>query len=384
MQERTKVFQREELYERVWTTPMRKLAREFKYSDVGLAKLCRKHGVPTPGIGYWRKVELGHKPPREPLPTIARNGPYTIHLTLRDPAEEEQKPIPQEVPVISVAFDALLSHPAVIRSERLLRTARKDDKDLLVARKGSVEHLQVTEAQLSRALSILDALFGALEDRNIRVIWPKDEAALLSLDGGSEKIGLCVSEILNSKPHVVTGEEEARRKRDWAWSPPKRDYQATGLLRIVLLCDETPSVRHTWSEGKRKKKIEESLGEVVAGIEPLVLAIRKVKADRQRWHDELAAEQRRREEARRQHEEFVRKGGIITKAAEALRQSQIVRRFVISVGNSPELHELDTDCLQRMQELLAWCTKYADRIDPTCHLDELLRNFEKPKSWHDP
>jgi hypothetical protein len=122
----------------------------------------------------------------------------------------------------------------------------------------------------------------------------------------------------------------------------------------------------------------------VAGIEPLVLAIKKAKADRQRWHDELAGEQRRREEARRQHEEFVRRGGIITKAAEALRQSQMVRHFVVCVGNSPKLDELDTDSLRRMQELLAWCTEYANRVDPTCHLDELLRNFEKPKSWYDP
>ena len=37
MQARTKVFLGEELYEGVWTTPMRKLLRELKYSDVGLA-----------------------------------------------------------------------------------------------------------------------------------------------------------------------------------------------------------------------------------------------------------------------------------------------------------------------------------------------------------
>ncbi len=40
--EKSKVFLREELYERVWSTPMHKLAKEFGYSDVGLAKLCEK------------------------------------------------------------------------------------------------------------------------------------------------------------------------------------------------------------------------------------------------------------------------------------------------------------------------------------------------------
>jgi hypothetical protein len=103
--------------------------------------------------------------------------------------------------------------------------------------------VRVTETQLPRALSILDALFRAVEERDVRVTWPKEEGAALTLDCGSVKLGLCLSEILNSKPHVVTPEEEARKKRDWAWSPPKRDYEATGLLRIALLCGETFAVR---------------------------------------------------------------------------------------------------------------------------------------------
>lgn len=42
---------RADLFERVWSTPMRKLAVEFGISDVGLAKICRKNGIPLPGIG---------------------------------------------------------------------------------------------------------------------------------------------------------------------------------------------------------------------------------------------------------------------------------------------------------------------------------------------
>jgi hypothetical protein len=384
MQEKTKDLLREELYERVWTTPMRKLAQEFKYSDVGLAKLCHRHHIPTPGLGYWRKVELGHKPPRVPLPAISRNGPYSIRLVLRSVPVEKEIAAAREIPVIAVALNVPLSHVQAIRSERLLRNARADEKGLLVPRKGCATHLLVTGAQLPRALSILDALFRAVEERSIRVTWSKEEGARLTINCASVKLELCLSEILNSRPHVVTPEEEARRKRDWAWSPPKRDYEATGSLRIVLLGDETTSVRHTWSEGRKKKKLEESLGDVVAGIEPLARAIEAVKEERERWHRQLAAEQKRREEARRQHEEFVRRGGVITKAAEALRQSQLVRRFVITVGSTPKLHQLDTESLRRVHELLAFCSEYADSIDPTCHLDELLKNFEKPRSWYDP
>jgi hypothetical protein len=93
-----------------------------------------------PGIGYWRKVELGRKRRgsrclrlRETART--RSGWYCATLPWG-----EQKPAPQDMPVISVAFDAPLSHPAVIRSERLLGNGKKGEKGLLVPKKGTAEH----------------------------------------------------------------------------------------------------------------------------------------------------------------------------------------------------------------------------------------------------
>jgi hypothetical protein len=39
---------RQEFYEKVWSTPMQKLAKEFGLADVGLAKLCHRHEIPVP------------------------------------------------------------------------------------------------------------------------------------------------------------------------------------------------------------------------------------------------------------------------------------------------------------------------------------------------
>ena len=46
---------RAELYEKVWATPVRTLAKEFGMSDVGLAKICRKHDIPIPPLGIGAK-----------------------------------------------------------------------------------------------------------------------------------------------------------------------------------------------------------------------------------------------------------------------------------------------------------------------------------------
>ena len=39
---------RQELYKKVWSTPVVKLAKQFGLSDVGLAKICKRHNVPRP------------------------------------------------------------------------------------------------------------------------------------------------------------------------------------------------------------------------------------------------------------------------------------------------------------------------------------------------
>jgi hypothetical protein len=43
------------LYEAVWTKPVRTLAKEWGLSDTGLAKICRKNGIPLPRVGHWAR-----------------------------------------------------------------------------------------------------------------------------------------------------------------------------------------------------------------------------------------------------------------------------------------------------------------------------------------
>ena len=59
---------REELYEKVWSTPGTKLAEELGISDVAITKRCKKLNVPRPSRGYWAKLAAGKKPRKLPLP----------------------------------------------------------------------------------------------------------------------------------------------------------------------------------------------------------------------------------------------------------------------------------------------------------------------------
>ena len=59
---------RDELYGQVWDKPMNRLAAEYGISGNGLAKICRRLGVPYPARGYWARKAAGHTVKQNPLP----------------------------------------------------------------------------------------------------------------------------------------------------------------------------------------------------------------------------------------------------------------------------------------------------------------------------
>jgi hypothetical protein len=69
---------RRQLYELVWDQPMTKLAAQFGLSDVGLRKICHKHRVPTPPVGYWAKKAHGKRVTTKPLPNVEDEGEIII------------------------------------------------------------------------------------------------------------------------------------------------------------------------------------------------------------------------------------------------------------------------------------------------------------------
>ncbi len=88
------VLRRSELYQRVWEAPMVKLAAELGLSGVGLAKLCRRCGIPVPGRGYWAKRQAGHPVSSQALPHPEHDPTIPFYARSR---EERSAPKPAEV-----------------------------------------------------------------------------------------------------------------------------------------------------------------------------------------------------------------------------------------------------------------------------------------------
>ena len=63
---------RDELYKKVWENPLTKVAKELGISDRGLAKICKRHQIPVPGLGYWARIQAGHTMSKQPLRPVNR------------------------------------------------------------------------------------------------------------------------------------------------------------------------------------------------------------------------------------------------------------------------------------------------------------------------
>ena len=169
---------RETLYQQVWSEPLRTLARCFGLSDVGLKKICRRHDIPTPGLGYWAKVEHGKPVEKILMPPAPRGTPAVLSIRTREEQKAsdvrracvvEQWIDRENLPEFQIAAPPPSNwrHALSIATEKSLRKAKPHTGGWLVAPPGCLA-VRISSAMLPRALAIMDAVVTACEARG----WP--------------------------------------------------------------------------------------------------------------------------------------------------------------------------------------------------------------------
>ena len=364
---------RGELYERVWATPMRTLAKEFGMSDVGLAKVCRKHNIPVPPVGYWRRKETGYKVNQPPLPQ-GKDGRDHLDIYIRERLRPEFEELArQTAPKITIAPD--ISHPFALRSEKLLGRGKLNQRGLIIA-KNALAHILVSREQLPRALKVLNALLLALEQRNQPASWPKQENALLAVSIDGEAVRFSLSELTDSAPHVLTPSEAKH-----SWSAPKYDYKLTGRLQLQIanLPLYMGPIRRTWADGKQQR-IEDCVGEFMVGLTVAAAAIRKNRQETEERHRRREEERKREEEERRIAEEQKRKAELVTELIGNWEEAVRLRRFVQAIEEETARSDFSEAERKDIQQVADWTREYADSLDPLCDLPEAIEEFVRPDS----
>jgi hypothetical protein len=365
-------FTREQLYELVWQKPIARLAEEYSISDVGLAKICTRSGIPTPPRGYWALLEVGRAPPRRRLPAV-KDAP-TIRLTVRAAAASQEKDglsgrLADERNSenrITVP-DRLHSPCELVQETRAAMQAAKADSIGFIERPRECLALHVSRDQLPRALRVADALLKAFAVRGWEVaisegqtfVHVDDMPITLRVEEGTETDERPV------KPDLNSSYQFHHERRDIVRRP-------SGRLTISIQEDSAMwgySQQRNWNESD-KRTIEDCLNGVIVGLIRLAAAM---KADLARKEREARAEEERRqrrqaavEEQQRLREAVAAERSRVTglrEHAQRWREAENLRAFVEEArkrgrGADPAPQGPDFD---RWAE---WALQQADRLDP--------------------
>ena len=357
---------REELYEQVWSQPMTKLASTYSLSDNGLRKICKKHDIPLPTLGYWAKMQHGKKVERLPLPPTKGSGELEIKIYKKDdlPIDEEQFTKAQELITFENLDENKIQVPSMLVSPHILisqtKKAFQNSKTIhhahLSPNRNDSLNIDVCPNNLNRALRIMDILIKALESRKFEVLIIKEQTY-----GNYIRCTTCVS-LLGQNIKFRLRERLLQKDRVQKHSyDNKYDYVPSGKLNFEIIDYLCEGMRKIWTDTTRIQ-LENRLNAFIVGLIKAAVNMRSRELQRERRKRERQEAERQREENERQIMEEKRKVDTLYKDAENWTKSQHMRKYITTVKkNALQKNE---KIEHELEQWLKWANQQADRLDP--------------------
>ena len=372
------------LYEQIWKRPTILIARDFGLSDVGLAKLCKRNGIPKPPRGYWAMLQVGKAPPREELPMPGRDWEIEIPgpsgggdsggpTAITDSASEK-KPADVQVPVAETLYHA---HPIVKASMPLLRVASCNEYGLIVPVPGCA-CVSVSRSRLRRALLIMDALIRCFERLGYTVTCPVEEDRLCQTRVELMGVGVPfrIDEFLLEKSDGQTA--TSCSKQSYRLHRPHGYGKVNPSGRLQLSIDEDRckwcvrwnGFRLKWSDGK-SQRVEDLLGDFVAETVRVACFMKTKREESEKRERERQIEEDRKAEAERRRQAMVerineerRRVDELMEEADDWSESRKLRQYIEAVRQSALERGEDVGTDSVPGKWLAWASQQADRLDP--------------------
>lgn len=332
-------YEREDLYDRVWSKPISALAVEEGLSGRGLAKICEKLHVPRPPRGYWAKVQAGKKPKKTKLPKW-KPGIPKVHRRYVSDVESEETISAEARMLLSAAkgLDRLmvpdtLDEPHPVLQKSLKRLRAKKPRSL---RRTTRLSIPVRTAEVrERSIVIIDALLKALDRLEIPVEVTKPERDGETVTCPSKTIakllGAVVEFGIEEQTESVKTLHESEFSRLLGSGPSSRYHrEPTGQLALKIYTSGHKSLRKTWADGK-KQRVEDCLNSFIIGLVRVAEAVRDWEEERERARQEEKVRRRQRQEAehRAGHERNLRED--LESRLIAFEKAQSSRRFAESL-----------------------------------------------------
>jgi hypothetical protein len=387
-------FTREELYDLVWSEPIKTLATRFDISDVAFAKTCQKTDIPVPERGYWAKLKAGKPVFKAQLPPRGIGASGTVEVAKGHPSHWAYNPITLDdpEPIKSVFPDDMLE---ILAKARVLVGKVTVPKHLdkfhpAVGKLLEADAVRIKAVSASKYVWDKPLFESIFEKRRLRIL----NALFLSLQRAGAKPSLSGKE--GRDIGIVVGSQRFSLTLDRLGAP--RDYRSvtartergSDIMELGIPAgSDGKSFRFVWRD-QPGNSIERQMTEIV--IELIVEGERQYRRsalDRYEWklerRQQLREEAKRRQEAleKANHERRIRREkervqGLLRQAVD-FRKANDIRSFVETVKSSKHGGSIDSSVLD---EWIAWASAEANRIDPTkngqllAHMNDTRREAE--------
>lgn len=278
---------RRELYDLVWECPMWKVATEFGLSGNGLAKLCRREGIPVPERGYWTKFAHGKRVKKPKLPA-ALNGQEALNI--------------EATPTNRTALEDSMPEPLAA----LLRAEREASEPIAIPKSPKPHSFvemwpkAIAEGE-ARRRRIASIFFREVERRGGTIAkdrWHEHDPHRFSIT----LLGATINVTFQKRFKMVKIPPDPKQ----AYSYERTEYVSTGLLRLRFENYFNVPIRREWNETEEKRldgRLREIMIALYFAVEAQRLrdeddrreAARRALQERRRW--ELAERERREREA---------------------------------------------------------------------------------------
>lgn len=358
-------FKREDLYNKVWKTPLTKLAEEYGVSGNGLKKACIKMNIPVLYNGYWRKLETAKDVFKPPLPLVkpSETEIYEMKIEKKEEnvlLERYRRLIAQEEnPAYKVVVKNryVRDHPLVSKTRQLLSLERVDSDGMLRIIMKDALNIAVTPRNLSRALRIMNALISELEKRNFvvktKMGYHRLPQIILIFDG--QEIEINMREVM--KITKVKKEHSGSFNKVTEY---ERTLVPTGTLRL--------EIKNYWDNGTtrivkdtKKQKLEDQLNLFIICIYRVINydinrhkkweEENRIQAEKEKARN-LILKQKRLEKEKTEH---------LFLMAKRWHKTELVRSFITKFEKKLIKENNLTD---EKKDWIKWAKEKADVLDP--------------------
>lgn len=387
-------YTREEFYELVWSKPLTHLARDFGLSDVALHKICRKHDIPNPPLGWWAKHAAGHKVRPTPLPKLKSGISGTVVIAggeLRKESDDiasARELARIRASEVEVAADAP-AHPIVTKSIAKLRAAKASPVGLVSVSQQGLIAIEIAPASVDRIEQCLNRIAAAALLQGFELSGKGERAAFTD---GVVTIPFTLKETVKRSKHVPTEqelaqEEKQRKERDRRWARnrwdsdigfsfrnpwPEWDHEPTGQVAFEMdvYLRYASQIRRSFKDAKIQR-LENMAADIAVGM--AVLGAAKREDDRKAEEARL-----REEEATRLRIEAKRRAYIEERRSRVLGEvfARLERRDQLRLVVSQLTTELGHDDSARTVEFVRWARNVLERAEQRMSVSGLEALFE--------